>query len=64
MVRKGEKSNAYFFNLEKRNKAKTHVKSIIHENCLIEDHNIIVKNTENFMLHCTPESPLKQKKNV
>ena len=46
---KGEKSNAYFFNLEKRNKAKTHVKSNIHENCLIEDHNVIMKNLENIL---------------
>ena len=59
---KGEKSNAYFFNLEKRNKAKTHVKSITHENCLLEDHNVIMKNLENFNASLYTRKSLKTEK--
>ena len=59
---KGEESNAYFFNLEKRNKAKTHVKNIIHENCLIEDHNVIMKNIEKFYASLYTRKSLKTEK--
>ena len=61
---KGEISYAYFFNLEKRNKAKTHVKSIMYENCLVEDHNVIMKNLEKFYASLYTKSPLKPKKNA
>ena len=59
---KSEKSNAYFFNLEKRNKAKTQVKSIIHENSLIEDHNVIMKNIEKFCASLYTRKSLKREK--
>ena len=29
---KGEKSNKYFLNLEKKNKAKTHIRNLINDN--------------------------------
>ena len=59
---KGEKSNAYFFNLEKRNKTKTHVKGIIHENCLVEDHNVIMKNLDKFYALLYSRKSLKTEK--
>ena len=34
---KGEKSNEFFYNLEKRNKAKTYVKTLIIDNMIIQD---------------------------
>ena len=47
---KCEKSNKYFYNLEKRNKAKTHVKSLIDEskNTVTHDQKLIMTNLENF----------------
>ena len=59
---KGEESNAYFFNLAKKNKAKTHVKSIIHENCLVEDHNVIMKNLEKIYASLYTKKSLKTEK--
>ena len=47
---KGEKSNSYFFNLEKRNKSKTHVKCLFDEktDTVIHDHNLIMKSLKSF----------------
>ena len=53
---------AYIFNLEKKNKAKTHVKSIMYENCLAEDHNVIIKNPEKFYISLYTKKSLKTEK--
>ena len=47
---KGEKPNKYFYNLEKRNKAKTHVKSSIDEskNTVTHDQKLIMTNLKSF----------------
>ena len=47
---KGEKSNKYFYNLEKRNKAKTHVKSLIDEskNTVTHDQKLIMTKLKSF----------------
>ena len=48
--KKGEKSNSYFFNLEKRNKSKTHVKCLLDEktDTVTHDHNLIMNNLKSF----------------
>ena len=47
---KGEKSNSYFFNLEKRNKSKTHVKCLLDEktDIVTHNHNLIMKSLKSF----------------
>ena len=40
---KGEKSNKYFLNLEKRNKAKTHIRKLIDDSKEISDADNILK---------------------
>ena len=47
---KGEKSNSYLFNLEKRNKSKTHVKYLLDEktDIVTHDHNLIMKSLKSF----------------
>ena len=49
---KGEKSNSYFFNLEKGNKSKTHVKCLLDENIdtvtYTHDHNLFMKRLKSF----------------
>ena len=46
MVR--EKSNKFFQNLEKRNKAKTYVKTLIIDNMITQDQEPILKNLNEF----------------
>ena len=46
---KGEKSNKYFYNLEKRNKSKSHVKSlIIDNNIIVHDQAFVMKQLKKF----------------
>ena len=47
---KGEKSNSYFFNLEKRNKSKTHVKCLLDEktDIVTHNHNLIMESLKSF----------------
>ena len=45
---KGEKSNKFFYNLEKRNKAKTYVKTLIIDNMIIQDQEPIMKKLKEF----------------
>ena len=45
---KGEKSNKYFLNLEKRNKAKTHIRKLINDNEEISDADDILKIVKSF----------------
>ena len=47
---KGDKSNSYFFNLEKRKKSKTYVKCLLDEktDIVTHDHNLIMKNLKSF----------------
>ena len=45
---KGEKSNKYFLNLEKRNKTKTHIRKLINDNEEISDANDILKIVKSF----------------
>ena len=54
---KGEKSNNYFFNLEKRNKSKTHISCLIENNKIITDQDTIQKDLKNFIVPCIPGSP-------
>ena len=54
---KGEKSNKYFFNLEKRNKSKTHLSCLIENNKIITDQDTIQKDLKSFIIPCIPGSP-------
>ena len=46
---KGEKSNKYFYNVEKRNKSKSHVKSlIIDNNIIVHDQAFVMKQLKTF----------------
>ena len=46
---KGEKSNKYFYGLEKRNKSKSHVKSlIIDNNIIVHDQAFVMKQLRTF----------------
>ena len=46
---KGEKSDKYFYNLEKRNKNKSHVKSlIIDNNIIVHDQAFVMKQLKTF----------------
>ena len=45
---KGEKSNKYFLNLERRNSSKTHVKKLIENDTEITDANVILKHIKHF----------------
>ena len=46
---KGDKSNKYFYNLEKRNKSKSHVKSLISDNnIVVHDQVCVMKQLKTF----------------
>ena len=45
---KEEKSNKFFYSLEKRNKAKTYVKTLITDNMVTQDQEPIMKNLKEF----------------
>ena len=46
---KGEKSNSYFFNMEKRNKAKTHVKCLVDNDDVLNDPTAIMNSLKKFL---------------
>ena len=61
----GEKSSKYFLNLEKRNKAKSHVCKIITEsNSEINEPQDILLHIKEFTRHCINAVALKVKRNA
>ena len=56
---KGEKSNKYFLTLEKRNKSKTYIRSLVTSKGETSDPATILKNSKHFMGNCTGADPLK-----
>ena len=58
---KGEKSNKYFCNLEKRNKSKTHLSYLIENNKIITDQDTIQKDLKFYSSLYTRKS-LKSEK--
>ena len=61
---KGEKSNKYFYNLETRNKAKTHVKSLIDEskNTVTHDQKLIMTDLKSFYITLYSKKSLMSEK--
>ena len=59
---KGEKSNKFSYNLEKRNKAKTYVKTLIIDNMIIQDQEPIMKNLKEFYSSLYTRKSLKTEK--
>ena len=59
---KGEKSNKYFFNLEKRNKSKTHLSCLIENNKIITDQDTIQKDLKKFYSYLYTRKSLKSEK--
>ena len=48
---KGEMCNMFFYNLEKRNKAKTYVKTLVTDNIVTQEQESTMKNLNEFPLH-------------
>ena len=60
---KGEKSNKYFYNLEKRNKSKSHVKSlIIDNNIIVHDQAFVMKQLKTFYSSLYSRTSVKTEK--
>ena len=59
---KGEKSNKYFLNLEKRNKSKTHLSCLIEDNKVITDQDTILKDLKKFYSSPYTRKSLKTEK--
>ena len=47
---KGDKSNKYLLNLERRNSSKTHVKKLMENDTEINDASVILKHTKHFYI--------------
>ena len=61
---KGEKSNRYFLNLEKRNKTKTHIRKLLIDNQTLTNPTAILKRSNAFTIVCTLGNLLKLNKSV
>ena len=59
---KGEKSNKFFYNLEKRNKAKTYVKTLIIDNMITQVQEPIMKSLKEFYSSLYTRKSLKTEK--
>ena len=60
---KGEKSNKYYYNLEKRNKSKSHVKSLtIDNNIIVHDQAFVMKQLKTFYSSLYSRESVKSEK--